>query len=240
MAPDSVDYTGIDELEAAERNLQRYLRRKIELLMSLLEGKQICEVGCGTGTVTHFLWRKGYQVVACDISERCLNMAKQRGIEATFVQLDICKAKASTELSNRFDSVLMSNLLEHVLADDKALINAKSFLRNRGVLVALVPAFKTLFSELDMQIGHNRRYSKPDLLEKVKEAGFKVEYSRYWDLLGLVGWLVKCRLMKSTRVSQDLQNPIFDKIYDRWLSIEDHIVLPFGVNLVVKARKLAK
>jgi len=238
MTPDTADYAGIDELEATERNLERYLRRKCGLIMSLLEGKQIFEVGCGIGSFTRFLSEKGYRIFACDVSARCLNKAKQRGIEATFVQLDICDAKASTELSNRFDSVLMVTVLEHIQADDKALLNAWSLLRNRGVLVVLVPAFKFLFSELDRELGHYRRYSESELKKKIRKAGFKVEYSRYWDLLGLVGWALKCKLMKSTRVAQDLTNPLFDKIYDRWLSLETHIILPFGVNYIVKARKV--
>jgi len=106
-----------------------------------------------------------------------------------------------------------------------------------GCLILLVPAFNFLFSEADRQIGHRRRYSKPQLCAEVTSVGFKIEHCRYYDLLGPVGWLVKSKLMGSSRISPDLASPIFDRFYDCRLGIEDHFVVPFGVNLVLKARK---
>jgi 2-polyprenyl-3-methyl-5-hydroxy-6-metoxy-1,4-benzoquinol methylase len=232
------DYEGLDELVASERNLRRYLRRKSNLVLNLLEGRTVFEVGCGIGSFTHFLSEKGYGIFACDISAKCLEICKQRAIPATFLQLDICDAKASMGLGNRFDSVIMITVLEHTKADDRALLNAARLLRNGGVLVVIAPAFKFLFSNLDRQLGHYRRYQKPELLKKIRMAGFQIEYARFWDMLGLAGWLVKCKLMKSTRLSQDLTKPFFDKIFDCWLSIEDRLVFPSGVDLVVKARKV--
>ena len=238
LSSDTVDDKGINELVEGERNLPLYLRRKSEAIMSLLEGEHVLEVGCGIGTVTRHLIEKGYRVVASDISRICLSIAKQRGIEATLVKIDICNINSSTNLLGRFDSAVMCTVLEHIQADDKALHNIREFLKRSGILVVLVPAYKMLFSELDKHIGHYRRYSKSEILKKIAKEGFRVEYSRYWDLLGLVGWLVKCKLMKAPQLSTQLKNPIFDKIYESWLSIESHVVLPFGLDIIVKARKV--
>jgi len=73
------DYAGIQELEAAERNLKRYLRRKCNLIIRFLEGRTIFEVGCGIGTYTRLFSDRGYQVVACDTCSACLREAEKRG-----------------------------------------------------------------------------------------------------------------------------------------------------------------
>ena len=223
------------ELEAGERNLRGYLKRKSDLVTSLVEGNYIHEVGCGIGTLTRVLSARGKEVLASDISQECLNRARERRIRATFLRLDICQR--SSNLSNAFDCVIMSNVLEHVAADDQALLNAREMLRKGGVLVLLVPAFKFLFSDFDRRVGHFRRYSPVDVSAKLKEAGFRLEYIRYWDVVGLIGWLIRCRLMKSVRLGDDLGNPFYDRIYRLWLGVERLIVFPFGVDIVAKARK---
>lgn len=226
---------GIEALEAGEHNLRGYLKRKCDLVASLVEGNYVHEVGCGIGTLTRVLSGKGKNVLASDISQECLNRARERGIKATFLKLDICQR--SSKLSNAFDCVIMSNVLEHVAADDQALLNAHGMLRKGGVLVLLVPAFQFLFSNFDRRVGHNRRYSRADISRKLSQAGFELKYVRYWDVIGLIGWLMKCRLMKSDRLADDLGNPIYNRIYYSWLSVERRVLFPFGVDLVVKARK---
>jgi SAM-dependent methyltransferase len=232
------EYTGLSELEAAERNLKRYLSRKANLIMRLMEGSRIFEVGCGIGTYTRFFSERGCRIVACDVSADCLREAKDRGIVASFLQADILKIDTHNELLGKFDSVLMITVLEHVENDFEALLEARMLLRNDGCLILVVPAHGFLFSEVDRRIGHHRRYSKSGLCPKVTSAGFRIEYCRYWDFLGLIGWLVKSKLAGSGRISPDLERPVFDKFYDRWLGIEDHVPVPLGVNIVIKARRI--
>jgi SAM-dependent methyltransferase len=226
---------GIQALEAGERNLRGYLKRKSDLVASLVEGKRVHEVGCGIGTLTRVLSSMGKDVLASDISEECLSRARERGIRATFLKLDICSY--SIKFSNAFDCVIMSNVLEHVADDHQALLNAREMLRKGGVLVLLVPAFKFLFSDFDKRVGHFRRYSSTDLSTKLKETGLRLQYMRYWDVVGLIGWLLKCRLMKSARLAEDLGNPSYDRIYHLWLGLERVIPFPFGVDIVATARK---
>jgi hypothetical protein len=54
-------------------------------------------------------------------------------------------------------------------------------LSDNGVLAIYVPAFQILFSELDSQVGHYRRYSRKDLRQKLRQSGFEVEKIVYVD-----------------------------------------------------------
>ena len=47
-----------------------------------------------------------------------------------------------------------------------------------------VPAFKFLYSEMDLKVGHIRRYEKNELIKKVKASGFKIIYCNYADSIG--------------------------------------------------------
>jgi 2-polyprenyl-3-methyl-5-hydroxy-6-metoxy-1,4-benzoquinol methylase len=114
---DVSDYAGIQELNAAERNLKRYLRRKCNLIIRFLEGRTIFEVGCRIGTYTRLFSDRGYEVVACDASSACLREAEKRGVSATLLQIDICDIDRYRELWNKFDCVVMMAVLEHTERD---------------------------------------------------------------------------------------------------------------------------
>ncbi|MDA4125270.1 MAG: methyltransferase domain-containing protein [Thaumarchaeota archaeon] len=66
--------------------------RSVSLLRSLFGGgDQVVEVGCGTGTETLSLARRGVKVLACDISSRMLDVmmkkARREGLEDSVVPL---------------------------------------------------------------------------------------------------------------------------------------------------------
>src|SRR5581483_6766429 len=44
--------------------------------------------------------------------------------------------------------------------------------------------------------GHCRRYEKPELVEKLVEAGYDVEAVHWMNAVGMVGWFVNARLLK--------------------------------------------
>jgi SAM-dependent methyltransferase len=73
-----------------------------------------------------------------------------------------------------FDSVLCSEVLEHVEDDRRAISELKRVLKAGGTLVITVPFQKKYWGEDDDYVGHVRRYEPGELEEKLKEAGFGV------------------------------------------------------------------
>lgn len=230
-----VSYGGIEELETLEEKMGLWLRYKFKLLSSLIEGKRILEVGCGIGSLTQSISREKNEVVAIDISSVCLDRAKKKGINATFILADICNAHVLRDYHDFFDSAIMSDVLEHIEKQDRALKVVFSLLRKNGVLILTVPAFQMLYSELDRKIGHHQRYQKREIVEKLRNVGFSVELCRYWNVLGLFGWFIVQKIQKKTDLYTG--NPSLMKLYCKWLSLEARTIFPFGLTLVVKARK---
>jgi SAM-dependent methyltransferase len=90
----------------------------------------------------------------------------------------------------KFDYVFTSNVLEHIQNDLAALQEIHTKLNHQGKLAIYVPAFQFLFSNLDTQVGHYRRYSKKELEQKLIQAGFEIQTWRYVDSLGVFAALV--------------------------------------------------
>jgi len=134
-----------------------------------------------------------------------------------------------------FDSVVMSDVLEHIEIQDRALKVVFSLLRKNGVLILTVPAFQTLYSELDRKIGHYRRYQKREIVEILRNVKFSVELCRYWNVLGLFGWFIVQKIQKKTDLYTG--SPSLMRLYHKCLSLEARAIFPFGLTLVVKARK---
>jgi SAM-dependent methyltransferase len=65
--------------------------------------------------------------------------------------------------TERFDSIIYIDVLEHIERDARELELASSFLERGGHLVVLSPAYPALFSPFDEAIGHHRRYTRSTL-----------------------------------------------------------------------------
>jgi hypothetical protein len=101
-----------------------------------------------------------------------------------------------------------------------------------------VPAFNFLWSSLDDQVKHYRRYTKRSLRQLVEQAGFSIEELRYADALGFLAALG----FGTLRHSAATITPRSVTFYDRWLfrpsRLLDRLFHPFfGKNVYVIARK---
>jgi SAM-dependent methyltransferase len=67
-------------------------------------------------------------------------------------------------LFQSYDTVIFLNVLEHIDNDEQAIENCRHLLKRGGSLVVLVPAYSFLFSKMDMELQHHRRYTSKKLL----------------------------------------------------------------------------
>ena len=63
------------------------------------------------------------------------------------------------------------------------------------------PALEWLYGELDYQAGHYRRYHVQGLREVVTAAGLQVLSVRYFDLLGVLPYLLVYKLLRRRYIS---------------------------------------
>ena len=227
-------YNGKDELWANERCLKKYNRDIVEkLARHALQRGSVMEFGAGIGTLAG-LWEKttGVRPVCLEIDPQLRQILQERQFQC-YQSLDA--------VDQAFDTIYSSNVLEHIEDDVAILRQLHEKLQPGGTLAVYVPAFMSIYTELDAAVGHYRRYARGELVEKMQRAGFRVERSHYVDCIGYFAWLsVRLRGYKGDRKLGDGKSLA---IFDTWLyplsRLFDGLGLRhlFGKNLLVIARK---
>jgi hypothetical protein len=127
--------------------------------------------------------------------------------------------------------------MEHIAEDEEELFEIHKALGSGGRVLIFVPALRSLYGSFDKRIGHVRRYTKPELVQKCQRTGFQVLKSHYVDFAGILPWWVKYRLLRS-----DTLEPSTVKYYDKLavplIRIAERIMLPpIGKNLLLIGQK---
>jgi len=200
-------------------------------------GKNILEVGAGIGTISRFLLARDSKLTVSDIDKASLSILENRfkhNPRITIVKAD-CRSIDEVLPQRSFDAIVNLNVLEHIDDDRGALARLKKLLTDEGRLILLVPAHQALFSPLDRQIGHLRRYSKKDLRALIEGQGFVIEYLSFMDALGAIGWFVNFKVFRRKRMPL-LTTRCFDAVIPFLAFLERYIPLPFGLSLLCIAK----
>lgn len=211
-----------------------YNKWTVDKFRSFLSG-DILEVGCGIGNFTKFLTYFG-KVFAIDINKEFLKeTARLSGGKAKVGFGDIEKAQYFFS-RQKFNCIVCLNVLEHIENDDQAVRNLYKLLEDKGYLIIIVPIHPFLYGSIDKTIGHFRRYSKKEIVEKIKRNGLKILISKKLNFFGVIGWYIDGKILGRNRVEKE-KIKIFNLISPFVLPLEDLIEPPFGTSLLIVAQK---
>ena len=163
---------------------------QVQACLEHARGKSLLDMPCGDGLLTELFAQHFERVVGVDASSAHLQSARRRLPNVEFHESLIEDLK----LAEKFDTVVMLNVLEHVEDPVQVLRRSASFLAPGGVLIVHVPnayavnrriavLMGTLtdceeLSPFDIQVaGHRRSYSPATLKADVEAAGMKVSAS---------------------------------------------------------------
>jgi len=241
--------SGLDNLFKVENNHFWFIARKEFILQNFKKyiptDKNIIEIGAGTGNVSRYLKEHKYDDIS--VGEMHLNglkYAQSYGIKECY-QFDLL----DSPFENEFDVVCMFDVLEHIEDDNLALKNVNKSLNKNGQIILTVPSHNWLWNRDDTIAGHKIRYTKRQLIDKLKANGFEIEEARYFfmfitPLLYLRTILNKddgSKVLEEEYSNDISMNPILSNILLFISRIENKInrFLPnlFGGSLFVIARK---
>jgi SAM-dependent methyltransferase len=234
-----------DVVEGAvlEETLQkmRGIRRLNEHIFRTIHpwlGRRILEAGSGHGNITDHLLGCG-EVLASDVEDSALGRlltAYAHYDNIRVLRWDMADPLPESVSGGPLDTIVCLNVLEHIADDHAALVNARKLLeRARGHLVLLVPAHPSMFSALDAEMGHHRRYSRRMLEDALVRAGFEIEHLQWLNLLGLPGWWLNAKILRRDRLSA-VQIGVYRLISRFWLPLERLVPPPLGLSLVAVGR----
>jgi 2-polyprenyl-3-methyl-5-hydroxy-6-metoxy-1,4-benzoquinol methylase len=131
----------------------------------------LLEVGCGSGAVSRALVQAGYQVTGVDTAARLVEKAQERCSAATFVVGEV--AKLPEGCRGPFQVVGFFDVLEHVEHPAGLLADALAWAAPDALVIATVPALRSLHTILDDLSGHKRRYERDELATLFASVGLR-------------------------------------------------------------------
>ena len=216
--------------------LKRYNRWIWERMQPFV-GQRVLEVGAGSGAMTRFLYGREL-IVATDKEtpylDRLRNAFRRRpGIIIERLDLESDDALDLSRYS--FDTITLINVLEHTTDDDAALRRANQLVVPGGRIIVFVPASKELYGSLDQGIGHQRRYDKDELLDKLTRAGFEIEHSSYQNRIAKLAWHINSTLL-GRRALPAGQSRLFDYLVPLLRALEGENPVT-GLSLIAVGKK---
>jgi SAM-dependent methyltransferase len=166
--------------------------------------KEVLDIGCGAGNMFHHLARYG-TVVGVDNNPKPLLVARERGYDV--------REGAAEDLpfeDESFDLVSLLDTVEHCDDDIAVLRECYRVCAPGGHLVVTVPAFMWLWSHNDVLNDHKRRYTAPELRDRLESFGFRIRRMTYnnFTMFPMAAALILLR--RGTEAEPDLASPHFD------------------------------
>lgn len=235
MSSETIQYFGKDlEAMSFAHNYHEWL---LDEISPFLTGN-VAEVGAGMGNFSDFILSTGVNyLTAFEPSENMYPLLEKRFADNKKVEtVSAFFEDQSRQYKNSFDSVLYINVLEHIEDDKNALVHTYETIKPGGHVLIFVPALAFLYSDLDKELGHFRRYSKQSLVDVVEAAGFTVNMVKYFDIAGIIPWYIAFVLLKHTTTEGNVS--AYDKLVVPIMRRVEQVITPFiGKNLLLVASK---
>jgi len=228
-----IDY-GQDFLEGLKNDF--WHENKDIILSKFIKGPTVLDAGCGNGSLSIKIAKRGYKVTAIDDYVNYFNIAKKnaKGLNIKFIEGDLIKYN----FKEKFDTIILSGVIEHIKDDINLLKKMKNFLKDKGNIIILTSAYPFLYSNFDRSIGHYRRYSKKGLIKIIKKSGLKVKLIKNWNILG-IPILIITKLLGNVPVSnKNFDKTFLNKTLNYWFRLfENKMLLHIGLDFIVVAKK---
>lgn len=239
MADPSV-YVGKDlEAMSFAVNYHRWILDELKPFI----GQHVVEVGAGTGSFSELLLElKPQSLALVEPSEMFFSLEKNIANRTGETDLSLyhtvfTDAAGTIAAKQRPDTVIYVNVLEHIEDDEHELKTVFDTLADGGHCLIFVPALMSLYGEFDRKVGHFRRYSKKELEQKCRAAGFSIVRSFFFDIAGVLPWYVKYRLLNSDSLGSQAVTAYDNLVVPIMRRIEPAIGVPIGKNLLAVLRK---
>jgi SAM-dependent methyltransferase len=204
-------------------------------------GPTVVEVGAGIGTFSDRLLAAGARrLLLIEPEPACVRALERRfgGDPRVEIRAELLPDAPSLAASaGALDFALSQNVLEHIAYDRAAVAAMARALRPGGRFMALVPAHPRLYGSLDRAYGHERRYTAKRLRSIVEDSGLEVERLYSFNALGIPGWWA--RNLTGARGIGRSSLRVYDALLRAWRPVERRLELPFGLSLIVHARRPA-
>ncbi|WP_214847609.1 methyltransferase domain-containing protein [Exiguobacterium sp. s193] len=159
------------------------VRARIHWIIREAKGEDILDIGCSGGLVPILLGREGKRVTGIDVSPEAIAEATSAlKEEAASVQSVVMFSETnimSFSANRQFDTVLMTEVLEHIGEPERVIQQAYTLVKPGGRLVVTVPFGVNDYAD------HKRTYYLKRLIEQLTPYGTIEKIERFDKWLGV-------------------------------------------------------
>lgn len=198
-------------------------------------GKRTLEIGAGLGNYTRLLLKCG-EVWPTDGDEYYVRKLRARfnniAAKASKLRLGTLTTVDKDDIVRfRPDTIICMNVLEHVENDINAVAELAGCLSAKGRLILLVPGCPCLFSQIDREYGHYRRYDKRRIRMISRRTSVPCIHVQYSNPVGMIGWMWSHTLFGKKELGHE-QVKAFDKLVPALALIQRVVPAPIGLTLL--------
>ncbi|MBU1849373.1 MAG: methyltransferase domain-containing protein [bacterium] len=217
-----------------------YFKLKEDLIRRVIPKnfKKIIFVGSGVIKIPSYLRNK--EITLLDKNKNTLNLCKRINNNKK-IKLIHKKIEQVSNMNQKFDVVIITDVLEHIKKPRRAISSMKNILKKNGLLIVYVPANQKLFTDRDKQFGHYRRYTKQRMISEF--ADLKIKYLGY-HLFFLYPFIyLSKRIIKKSNIkplfhkSKILNFLVYKVLQIENICIQKKLKLPIGSQLLLIAQK---
>lgn len=133
--------TWMEDLSSVFINIRvQWILNKLKEL-NIAKDAKIIDVGSWTGSIANEIYKQGYTNITCfDISKEVVKKGQE-----TFPQFKwICGDIENTKLEEKYDVILMFEIVEHLINPIETLVKGKEFLNENGKIFFTIPTKETI------------------------------------------------------------------------------------------------
>lgn len=206
------------------------------------KNKSVLDFGIGTGGFASLL-KDEYDLIGLDMNPIALEYSKKRNIN----NLYDCKLEDFPRDKYSINAITALDVIEHIENDKEIVRQLYEVLEDKGYLITTVPAYQWMWTKHDEIHMHYRRYTKSNFTEILKDEGFEIIYSSYFNTLlfpiifskrifdKIAG--AEKKIEEPVEQAPDFINYLLKKIF---LTEKDYLKeysLPFGLSIITVAQK---
>jgi SAM-dependent methyltransferase len=220
-------------------------RRK--LLKSILSSLEVqrnsltLDIGCGAGSNLRALVSVGLEPIGLDRSIYALTLVKNK-VNSPLLAGDLNNLPFKTK---SIGLIIAMDIFEHLDDDTRGIDESYRVLKEDGLLILTVPAFKFLWGIQDRVTGHKRRYTRKQIVNRLKGMGFEILKSSYFNFflffpILVARWMIRLfglQIESENQINSPLINLLLKALFSMEIYALKYVSFPFGVSIFCIARK---
>jgi SAM-dependent methyltransferase len=194
----------------------------------------ILEIGAGLGQISSMLVKNGRLITSLEpdpkLCKQLETSTHSLGVRSFPSTLEQALSLSQISCDEKFDSVVIVNVLEHIEDDIQELKIVKTVLNPDGKIIIFVPAMPSLYGSMDAISGHFRRYRRSELEAVVRAAGLETKSIHYFDPIGVLPYWLSYRVLNRQTLGTSS------------VALYDKVIIPMSIFLsrLIRSRGLGK